>query len=214
MTNRLRKATAYVTARQQPSALLVFEHPTAGVQLPAGTVEVSESPLTAAVREVREETGVASSEPSILRVEQTAMPPGRRMMVRTANLLVEPYSGARQAGKMRRGLPVEVKDRSGGYILVAYEERDLASGSNVLIKSTVGWVPGRATQDSFERFHIHLWAEMTNRGKWTVRADGHIFKPHWVPLRPRPQLVCGQDEWLAGVYEELLKRVERPSPLR
>src|SRR4051812_16472855 len=40
--------------------LLVFEHsdcPSAGVQVPAGTIERDEQPLTAALRELCEETG-------------------------------------------------------------------------------------------------------------------------------------------------------------
>jgi 8-oxo-dGTP pyrophosphatase MutT (NUDIX family) len=45
--------------------LLVFEHPdfpSAGVQVPAGTIERDEKPLTAALRELCEETGKQSFE--------------------------------------------------------------------------------------------------------------------------------------------------------
>jgi 8-oxo-dGTP pyrophosphatase MutT (NUDIX family) len=38
--------------------LLVFRHPSAGIQLPAGTVELAEEIEAAALREVREETGL------------------------------------------------------------------------------------------------------------------------------------------------------------
>lgn len=53
-----RKAFAYITQGQK---LLVFEHqgiPEAGIQVPAGSVEKGESPGTAAIREVQEETGL------------------------------------------------------------------------------------------------------------------------------------------------------------
>lgn len=54
-----RKAFAYITWRQR---LLVFRHvdqPIAGIQVPAGTIEPGEAPAAAALREAREETGLA-----------------------------------------------------------------------------------------------------------------------------------------------------------
>ena len=53
------KAFAYITNRGR---LLVFEHPDhpdAGIQVPAGTVEPGEDPADAVLREAREETGLA-----------------------------------------------------------------------------------------------------------------------------------------------------------
>jgi 8-oxo-dGTP pyrophosphatase MutT (NUDIX family) len=53
-----RRVVAYVV---RDGVLLVFDHrdvPEAGTQLPAGTVEDSEDPATAVVREVLEECGV------------------------------------------------------------------------------------------------------------------------------------------------------------
>lgn len=52
------KAFAYVTSGDR---LLVFRHaefPEAGIQVPAGTIRRGESPRSAAVREVQEETGL------------------------------------------------------------------------------------------------------------------------------------------------------------
>lgn len=51
---------AYVTKGRK---LLVFSHPRAldaGIQVPAGTIEPSEAPEQAVLREAREETGLAS----------------------------------------------------------------------------------------------------------------------------------------------------------
>ena len=55
----LEKVTAFVT-RPGPMGLelLCFQHPNAGIQLPARTVEPGEEPAEAALREVREEAGL------------------------------------------------------------------------------------------------------------------------------------------------------------
>ena len=53
-----RKVLAYVARGDE---LLVFRHrdfPDAGLQVPAGTIEVGEDPQDAALREVREESGL------------------------------------------------------------------------------------------------------------------------------------------------------------
>ena len=54
---------------EREDGLLVFDHrdhPEAGTQVPAGGVEVGESVGAAAIREVREETGVRLDEPPML----------------------------------------------------------------------------------------------------------------------------------------------------
>lgn len=63
MPKPVEKVLAYITRRgPNGTELLVFEHvgmPEAGTQVPAGTVEVGETPLEAVVREVEEETGLS-----------------------------------------------------------------------------------------------------------------------------------------------------------
>jgi 2-phosphosulfolactate phosphatase len=57
-----RKALAYITRRRGDAVeLLVFEHldvPEAGLQVPAGTLDIGEDPEWGALREVQEETGL------------------------------------------------------------------------------------------------------------------------------------------------------------
>src|SRR5262245_62334075 len=54
------KVTGFVTrGRRELRELLVFRHPSAGIQLPAGTVEPGEAIEVAVVREVQEETGLS-----------------------------------------------------------------------------------------------------------------------------------------------------------
>ena len=58
MANTVKKVVAYITRGDE---LLVFTHrdiPEAGMQVPAGTVEMDETPGAAVLREVHEETGL------------------------------------------------------------------------------------------------------------------------------------------------------------
>ncbi len=56
----IHKVTAFITrtGRQGQPQLLLFQHPQAGVQLPAGTVDEGEAWVTAVLREAFEETGL------------------------------------------------------------------------------------------------------------------------------------------------------------
>ena len=56
----IEKVTAFVT-RQVAGRheLLLFEHPAAGIQIPAGTVEPDEATDAAVLREASEETGLS-----------------------------------------------------------------------------------------------------------------------------------------------------------
>ena len=59
MNGVIEKVTAFVTRKRDGlREMLVFKHPNAGIQIPAGTVECGENPETAVMREVREETGL------------------------------------------------------------------------------------------------------------------------------------------------------------
>jgi 8-oxo-dGTP pyrophosphatase MutT (NUDIX family) len=70
------KALAYITRRDQTNTyLLVFDHrdfPEAGTQVPAGTVETGESPETAVLREIKEESGLDLQQVRLIRKLATA----------------------------------------------------------------------------------------------------------------------------------------------
>ena len=59
MNENIQKVTAFIIRESNGiKELLVFKHPTAGIQIPAGTVEKDEDIETAVKREVYEETGL------------------------------------------------------------------------------------------------------------------------------------------------------------
>jgi ADP-ribose pyrophosphatase YjhB (NUDIX family) len=59
MINPIHKVTCFITRNgNQGIELLLFFHPNAGIQVPAGTDNLGEEPETAARREAAEETGL------------------------------------------------------------------------------------------------------------------------------------------------------------
>jgi 8-oxo-dGTP pyrophosphatase MutT (NUDIX family) len=59
MPPTLGKVTAFITRRTNSEReLLHIQHPHAGIQIPAGTLEPGERPETAILREAEEETGL------------------------------------------------------------------------------------------------------------------------------------------------------------
>ncbi len=88
----LDKVTAFIT-RDVPDdrELLVFQHPTAGIQLPAGTVNAGESLEAALFRETREETGLTDvALVKHLCTIQQPLEPGERIIVRDTILQASP----------------------------------------------------------------------------------------------------------------------------
>ncbi len=86
--NVLEKVTAFVT-RSGPTGqeLLLFRHPHAGIQLPAGTVEEGETPEQAVLREAMEETGLSNLRlGSLLGRHEQALPENFHAVLRSTTV--------------------------------------------------------------------------------------------------------------------------------
>lgn len=207
----LEKVTAFATRGSGGSTeLLVFAHPTAGVQLPAGTVEIGEAPEIAVLRELREESGLADvALVGALGVETLLLPEGERAVWETAALLMGPSLDDAPTGTaIRRGFRVPTRGVADGFTDIHYEEWDHNQRPPVLLKSREGWVPSRALTSRVKRFFYHIIVREETPDEWDLRTDGgNVFHLYWTPLRPRPRLVAGQDGWLETVYDQLLRAV-------
>lgn len=95
--------------------VLLFEHPSAGIQVPAGTVELGESAAEAVVREAGEETGLAAfASQSYLGATHELLEAERRVVYRTTPVFSRPDAGSFDWATLRRGLHVRYLRQAGG----------------------------------------------------------------------------------------------------
>jgi len=207
----LEKVTCLVTrTRGEALELLVFEHPTQGHQLPAGTVEIGEGPEDAARREALEETGLADFA-SVVHVgsERRAVRklrlPGLRVthaVLRPAPVLTRPDPLSSSGCRLRRGMLVEGLRSTGAYRQVRYRELDSWPEPRYASFELAGWVPKSSLGEWIERHFFHLHTTNPTPSAWTVTADGARLRLFWAQLDALPPL-GPQDRWLRFVRENL-----------
>jgi 8-oxo-dGTP pyrophosphatase MutT (NUDIX family) len=202
----LGKVTAFVTRETDLGReLLVFRHPNAGVQLPAGTIEPEESPEAAVLREVWEETGLTRVEiVRSLDIMMQPLAPDERVLLQSAHLLsASDTSALHMDTVLHRGWRVRLKRIEGEFAEVAYEAFEMHV-QLVVTSSVEGWLPANLLTQRVERhlFHLHLTASAPDG--WQHPADmGHTFQLYWAALDEINDLVPVQQDWLHRVRGRL-----------
>ncbi len=201
------KVTAFVTRDgDMGRELLVFRHPTAGVQLPAGSVEAGEETEAAALREVTEETGLTD----IITVAKLGtrtypLPDEGRITAQASTLLDAPNGKPLTNAFLRRGLTVKEIGRFGMYSQVEFREYTLHN--DVLQVARViasGWLCSVNLASSVERHFLHITTTSLTQDKWVWLAEEeHAFECYWEPIADPPRLVSGQDQWLDWYVDSL-----------
>jgi 8-oxo-dGTP pyrophosphatase MutT (NUDIX family) len=203
MPRIVEKVTAFIT---RPSAdgrdLLLFEHPTAGIQIPAGTVEPGETPAAAILREAREESGLEGlSIRRYLGSRNETLPPGARVIYQPTKVSACPEEASSDWAYLQRGLQVSVNRREMGFTQVTYIENDREPDPGFISLQITGWVPD-ATLAAVRQRHFFLLDYAGESGdQWAVYTDRHIFKPFWAPLDDLPEIIPPQDSWLDLLVE-------------
>lgn len=214
----LHKVTAFITRDEGAEReLLVFRHPNAGVQLPAGTVGAGEWIEEAVLREVWEEAGL----PNVfllgeLETFRQPLAAEQRVLLRTLQLRATlradapliPYT-------LKRGMTVQLLDERDGFAEVRYVEHEIGVEHPATLADIRGWIATEQITAQVERHLFHLGLAASTAGEWTNYADGQCFRLYWVALGQNPGLIPPQDGYLARVKERLMCASEgrcRPSP--
>ena len=191
----IRKTTAFVVTKESPIHLLVFRHPLAGIQLPAGTVEKGEEPVEAAVREVREETGyTVCSDPVLLGAATTNLGP-------ECAVLLDDVDGGSHT--FLRGHTVRVLRAKSSSELTSIREEifDYGTSPPTLVSAHEGEVRSDKLARTVERSFVLFVEETSFFERRTQQADGHEFEVFWTPFRRELSLVEGQVDWLVEHFD-------------
>ena len=209
MNEIVQKVTAFIVReRNGVKELLVFKHPTAGIQIPAGTVEKGEDIETAIKREVYEETGLQSIEiENYLGCFENELENNERIIAETTKVYIEPNLNAiAYRRKLPKGLTVDYLSTQEDFTHISYIEYgyDQFYEPICIDANITGWVPNKNISAEKKRHFFHLSTQEKTADAWELKSDqGHIFKPYWTPLSPKPKIIPPQNRWLDFVYERI-----------
>lgn len=211
----LDKITAFVTrSGSNGMELLLFEHPNAGIQIPAGTVEEGEPFEQAVLRELMEETGLNAGDVR-LRASlgwRDELPPDKTHVMRKAS---KAYSRPDPTSfdwiHLPRGISVRLLRREPGFAQVTYEEGDRYPDPIYTSYQATGWVPEEVLAEANRRHFFHLealpgapdFALGAPGGMFARFTDHHTFRPFWASMEALPEIIPPQRAWLDYVLVEL-----------
>ena len=210
MNKIVQKVTAFIVREKDGiKELLVFKHPTAGVQIPAGTVEKGEDLEAAVKREAHEETGLRSVEiENYLGCFENELENNQRIIAETTQVYIEPnLSAVPYKRKLPKGLTIDYLSTQKDFTRISYieYEYDKFHKPTCIDTNITGWVPNENLRARKTRHFFHLSTQEETEDAWELKSDmGHIFKPYWTPLSPKPNIIPPQDKWLDFVYERIL----------
>jgi ADP-ribose pyrophosphatase YjhB (NUDIX family) len=199
----VRKATAFITRETANGReVLVFRHPEAGIQLPAGTVEDGESFEDGALREACEETGMCDlALVKHLGTLEQCFDGMQRRVICDVELLEAP-NGTSNGIMLERGNRVLLHEARHGY---AYITHDAVNDPYYPYPSVSGWLHADAVQRHHlvrHLFHLATTAPVPDAWKHLVEGK-YLFRFFWVNVKDYPHLVEPQQLWWDAVIEQL-----------
>lgn len=194
----IHKVTAFITCQAH---LALFQHPYAGIQVPAGTVNPGEAPKAAAFREASEETGLVGL--VLLRSlgsQVEALPADRGVVLERTPVYARPDPSSFDWAILPRGATVRLEremTRDGQrFSHVTYAEMDALDDPRYVTYQITGWVPSERLTDTRLR-HFFLFAYQGELAEpWEVETDNHRYRVFWAPLEALPEIVAPQRAWL------------------
>jgi 8-oxo-dGTP pyrophosphatase MutT (NUDIX family) len=192
------KVTAFVTRKSpQGSELLLFEHPHAGIQLPAGTVEANEPHELAAAREASEETGLLDLPPGrFLSAITETLPDEHYLVVTTTPVYARPDPTSFDWASIRNGILVRCNRAGADFCQVTYLEHDQHADPPYVSYQITGWVPTAVLTRQVTRYFYHFPYHGRTPTTWWAETDNHRFRLFWAPISQLPAIVTPQRWWL------------------
>jgi 8-oxo-dGTP pyrophosphatase MutT (NUDIX family) len=200
MTAGIEKVTAFVarTVNGQRQ-LLLFQHPYAGIQIPAGTVAPGEAPEAAAIRETHEETGLRDvAIDQYLGMHKVVLPDTQRMLHQSTRVYARPDLMSFNWIQLARGLAVTVERHSGDFTQISYQEWDRQARPAYVSCQITGWVPSTVLTQVHRRHFFTLTTTDATPERWQHTAEQVLrFTLFWVRLDALPALRSSQAAWLS-----------------
>ena len=209
MNEVVQKVTAFIVReRDGIKELLVFKHPNAGVQIPAGTVEKGEDIETAVKRETYEETGLQFVEiENYLGYFENELENNQRIVAETTQVYIDPkLTAIPYKRKLPKGLTLDYLSVGEDFTHISYieYEYDKFHKPTCIDSNITGWVPNENLSAQKKRHFFLMSTQEKTADAWELKSDqGHIFKPYWTPLSPEPDIIPPQDKWLDFVYAKI-----------
>jgi 8-oxo-dGTP pyrophosphatase MutT (NUDIX family) len=205
VTGVVEKVTAIITReRDGIKEVLLFQHPNAGVQVPAGTVDPGEAIEDAVIREGQEETGLESLRlVQYLGTIENELEPGQQVLTEVATIYLEPdFDSLPYRQTLGRGVSVRPGETRNDFSYIQHLEYDQLPDPTCIIFNLSGWIRSDILCPQKRRHLYELTTTEATPQNWQLVSDGgRIFKPFWTPLTPRPSVVPPQDRWLGFVGE-------------
>lgn len=207
MEKVLGKVTCFITRKNNNKhELLLIQHPSAGIQFPAGTVEINEKYEQAAIREAIEETGLKEFDSCKIIGSQEQKLDGKYVIFDKAKIYSKPDTSSFQWAEIRRGITVIHERKHGDFVQISYKEGDKYPEPNFISYQITGWTKDSNLASKVTRKFYHLQSH-SQFDDWEMETDNQKFKLFWTPLDNLPQIVSPQNEWLDYLLNELNNRV-------
>lgn len=200
--------TAFITRDLKGEIeLLLVHHPSAGVQIPAGTVEIGETAEKALVREIKEETGLENLViKNYLGHVDSSYPDNLFIVVRPTKIHARPDPESFSWAELKQQVLVRTHRALDGFTQITYSEENKYSDPEYITFSVTGWIPSELLCKKKRRHFFHVVASEGTPDEWEVGAEpamNIVFKLFWAPLNALPEIVEPQKRWLDYVRYDL-----------
>lgn len=202
----LDKVTAFITRQGDHSKqVLLINHPYAGFQFPAGTVEDGEDFEAAVKREVGEETGLQQVKIRSLLGELIEQFAGRVFTLRAETVYARPDNSSFDWAVLPRGVGVDALREQDDFVQVSFVEGDVYPNPSYTTYQITGWVARESLTAQLCRRIYHLTCHEDTPPSWQRFVDRHTYTLVWADVTALPDIVWPQSEYWDKYRSGILK---------